>query len=480
MDTIVSNTNNLATNIVDNASNLETNLINSTNNLATGLVNTTNDLASNIVKSTDNLTAGLVTNTNNLATGLLNNTNNLANSFVNTTDSLTNSLVTNTNNLATGILNTTNNLATGLVTSTNNLASDVANNVNNLASTVTNTTSSVLNTATNYGNKALNYVKKTVTDIVNRPDLLCGIVLVLVLFIVVYHFAPKIKFINKKKLAKIVHRKTDYFKKLSDADLQFRGAETHCDYINKYINSWEPFSWSQKLRLYRVIWQINRLMPRKLKVAKWRLVKLNDDVEVESAYPHTIYNVIVLREATMKKCDKELMETLIHESIHIYQRMNKYDTGLLLQAMGFFSDQPSQTAYPLGAEDHSGNGYLNMGANERDPNYVGNLWRPHAKIRPWTNVAANPDHDGIPYYIVQNGEKQYLKTVYRPDARTGQDVMDVCVTGSAENFQPIDFGAGVSFQGNPTEIMATAIASMLVGDNVMAKWNGVINDWLNT
>lgn len=130
---------------------------------------------------------------------------------------------------------------------------------------------------------------------------------------------------------------SDFFSFLSDEDLTarsvgrdivYQGGE---QYRNEYIAGYEDMSEDDKALLSKVVEAANKvLIPySNLQRLDWRIAKVS--TKFENGLPHTIGNMIIINSDVLKKSEKELIKTLIHEKLHVFQRMN---TGLVRQWMG--------------------------------------------------------------------------------------------------------------------------------------------------
>ena len=61
----------------------------------------------------------------------------------------------------------------------------------------------------------------------------------------------------------------------------------------------------------------------------------NDKKQYEEGLPHTRENIIFLTKSIIKNNEENLINTLIHEKIHIYQRNNKNIFDILNNMNGF-------------------------------------------------------------------------------------------------------------------------------------------------
>jgi len=122
---------------------------------------------------------------------------------------------------------------------------------------------------------------------------------------------------------------SDFFASLSPEDLKARSNEDGNNplqsgehYKNEYIQSYEELTETDKTQLQQIIEAANKLTAKyqNLQQLEWRLAKISSSIEY--GLPHTIGNMIVLNKDTLSRPQQELIKTMIHEKIHIFQRMN--------------------------------------------------------------------------------------------------------------------------------------------------------------
>lgn len=137
--------------------------------------------------------------------------------------------------------------------------------------------------------------------------------------------------------------KDAYVKKMSKADLFARQAKTSDDYIKIITKctrelTFTPDETEKLIKCTRqaddFLMQSTYLIDGKL-VAKipWKLALSCD--AYEEGLPHTRDDIIFLSRETIKQTDEQLVSTLIHEKVHIFQRQNKLYMDRLLQTLGY-------------------------------------------------------------------------------------------------------------------------------------------------
>lgn len=142
-----------------------------------------------------------------------------------------------------------------------------------------------------------------------------------------------------------------YIHNLSPLDLQARNVSSSSEYINNISQTAISFTEKEKDMLdictkkadnFLRNMQLNELIYTQLinrdDIAniKWIFAKTNniDNKEYEEGLPHTRENVIFLSDNVLKYEEKNLITTLIHEKIHIYQRYNEELFKNIIRMMG--------------------------------------------------------------------------------------------------------------------------------------------------
>lgn len=140
--------------------------------------------------------------------------------------------------------------------------------------------------------------------------------------------------IPKEEFSKIVSR-SDYFQRMTEADILARNARSKENYMYTYINAYDEFTPQEHEMLSRSIFQVDNKLKqyRRINTINWRFAKVMDIVE--NGYPHTLEDVIILSSKFFTKYEKDMLKTLLHEKLHVYQRIFPDATQKLLQMWGF-------------------------------------------------------------------------------------------------------------------------------------------------
>ena len=224
-----------------------------------------------------------------------------------------------------------------------------------------------------------------------------------------------------------------FFQRMSEKDLYVRNSNDIKSYINKYKKSINSFTFTEKYKIYTLIYKINFILKpyKKLSKIKWKFAK----TDIESGYPHTLGDVIIL-----PNLDNISIETLIHEKIHIYQRLYPTETSkLIYDIWGFY---------------------------------------PKKRIEDELLARNNPDVDSF-LYTIDIIKDKYISQIYLPGANQIGHANTMLMPDMIE-IKPEALGLDKSIRQfeHPNEIMAELIASILVHGNTHIYDKKVI-DWIN-
>lgn len=161
-----------------------------------------------------------------------------------------------------------------------------------------------------------------------------------------YQNVINITFLTKENTIDFFQKDVDgYIEQLSLPDLIAQKANTHQEFLNAICNAADSFSLSEKAKcLYTCTladrWIRNKMKQytginnQKLANLPWKLSLTRGRVN-EEGLPHTRKDVIFLSDDTLSLSNKELTRTLIHEKIHVYERLFPQDMELWMNASGY-------------------------------------------------------------------------------------------------------------------------------------------------
>lgn len=128
----------------------------------------------------------------------------------------------------------------------------------------------------------------------------------------------------------IINDRDDYIKNMSIYDLRARKIKSHEEYINIIITNILDFTNEQKEKLKKCAKKASNYFNNG---KEWNFALISS--VYEEGFPHTREDIIFLSPAILNYDDNNLTKTLIHESIHIYQRYNKKDMDEYMIKNGF-------------------------------------------------------------------------------------------------------------------------------------------------
>lgn len=140
-------------------------------------------------------------------------------------------------------------------------------------------------------------------------------------------------FLSKEQCLSFIMNDSDkYFQNLTQYDLLARSVNT----INEYKNSIISLDFSeidtQRIKFYCD--HIDKYLFKNNICGQW-VFALTSGACYENGFPHTRSNIIFLSSDILLSDDKQLLTTLIHEKIHIYQRLFKQKVQNDLLNMGY-------------------------------------------------------------------------------------------------------------------------------------------------
>lgn len=171
-------------------------------------------------------------------------------------------------------------------------------------------------------------------QISNFKLILLVIVLILFIILAIYLFKylysnSTIQYVSNRYMKNTIN-KSVYFNKMSRLDLIARKSGSSEDYKKKYYNSLITFNNAEKSKLESCIKNIDQKIRKykNLYAIEWKFAKVSNDIEL--GYPHTIEDIIVLSPKFLETPEDQMMITLLHEKIHIYQRKYPLETEELI------------------------------------------------------------------------------------------------------------------------------------------------------
>lgn len=165
----------------------------------------------------------------------------------------------------------------------------------------------------------------------------------------------KIIFLSKKETADFIASDNDnYISSLSTIDLKARKTFSKEYYLTKSKDSAINFKTDEKNKLLQVIKKADNFLSEiKSKLIDINLLNyipwkfgLTYGATYEYGLAHTRGDIIFLTPYIIKADFDKLVETLIHEKIHLYQRLYKYKYNISLYNLGY-RIHSNRKEYPL-------------------------------------------------------------------------------------------------------------------------------------
>jgi hypothetical protein len=192
--------------------------------------------------------------------------------------------------------------------------------------------------------------------------MLLFIIIVLILILIgtyeKFNYNEEIKILTSTELSDILIKNEDnYYNTFNQLDLQVRKLKNINDYNSIIIKAVQDINLRDRMILINTIKKANDILKnykiigfngQKASQLKWEIGIVNK-TDYEFGLPHTRGNIIILPKKLIN--DFSLLNILIHEKIHTYQKMYKDDVQLYLKHNGYKIhslkiDNPSARANP--------------------------------------------------------------------------------------------------------------------------------------
>lgn len=153
-----------------------------------------------------------------------------------------------------------------------------------------------------------------------------------------YDKSTHVIFLTKEETFEVVQNATDFWSQLNDKEWQKRNVSGLHEYLSEIKKDLVNPSPDQQKSLTDLCKRADLLLSKiqlpyfcgkKAAQMKWR-IGLFQDRKYEYGWPHTFGNVIMW---PVHLTDS--LETMIHEKVHVYQKMYPEDVNLYLQQEGF-------------------------------------------------------------------------------------------------------------------------------------------------
>ena len=165
-------------------------------------------------------------------------------------------------------------------------------------------------------------------------------------FIINYYQINHILFLDKKQLQDFLMKDNDhYYKSFSKKDLSMRKISSTEDYHRFIEISSRDFSIYEKNKIINCVYNVETVLKNinepwfdgaKACKTQWKFGCVSGKL-YEGGLPHTRYDVIILPEyVLLNYTDAELSKLILHEKIHVYQKMYPKDIDKYIQYHHFY------------------------------------------------------------------------------------------------------------------------------------------------
>lgn len=178
------------------------------------------------------------------------------------------------------------------------------------------------------------------------PNIVCITILILILVGIWYILTIRsqkkliekitndtnIIFVSKEYINQIIDE-SNYFNRMNNIDLLVRDVNSTSSYKKLYKEGITNFTKDEKNILNTLCNSIDESIKntKKLVNFKWKFAKLSSTIE--NGWPHTLGDVIILSSDFFNSSNQKI--TLLHEKIHIYQRIYPIETNKLFIEWNF-------------------------------------------------------------------------------------------------------------------------------------------------
>jgi hypothetical protein len=165
---------------------------------------------------------------------------------------------------------------------------------------------------------------------------------------------------NKETSAFLLTDKDNYVRNMTAADLFARKSTSQAEYIQKIKNTTLSFSEDDKNKLIRCtqladaylhkrsqkgktdVYDMLNIYKQIADISPWKFALTSS--QYEEGFPHTREDIIFISTNLINKLDdeKQIVNTIIHEKVHIFQRLNKtLMEKQIIPAMGYILSSAS-------------------------------------------------------------------------------------------------------------------------------------------
>jgi hypothetical protein len=177
-----------------------------------------------------------------------------------------------------------------------------------------------------------------------------NIVLIVGIFLLgLYYFKNteefnRIRFLDRTSTIHFFETDKDgYIEQLTEYDILAQKSKTKNEYKNKIINSASNFTDDEKRRLTLACQKADNALlkinipgfdGKKASQLNWNLA-LTRGRQYEDGLPHTRLDTIFLTDRVLNDSEKQMAKTMLHEKVHVYERMFPEDIDIWLKTNGY-------------------------------------------------------------------------------------------------------------------------------------------------
>lgn len=156
-------------------------------------------------------------------------------------------------------------------------------------------------------------------------------------------------FLDRKELGNVLLKNDDFYATFFQDDLEARHVSSISEYKDKIRSSITEFSFLEKIILVVCMFSADHKLKKireqyfdgekAVQDVEWRIGCV-EGREYEYGLPHTVGSTIIFTKEMMTDYSwKDLIDTLVHEKVHLYQKRYPDDIDRYLSEKGFVADK---------------------------------------------------------------------------------------------------------------------------------------------
>jgi len=262
--------------------------------------------------------------------------------------------------------------------------------------------------------------------------------------IIMEQYKFNINFVSKSYIEQIIDD-SNYFDRMNNINLLVRNVNSIPAYIKLYKDSVKDFSENEKIILTELCNSVDKYIRKSKKILniEWKFAKVSSDIE--NGWPHTLGDVIILSpDFFIIKSPTQQLTTLLHEKIHVYQRLFPIETNKLFEKWNF---------KPALKFDN-----VQMARNNPDINDLVYAKDDKIFVQLYNSKTPNDIGDSQPY-IYNEDDKDHPINISQKD---------------------LDISKMASQYEHPNEIMATVIPKIIINDfDEKTDFFDAVKEWIS-